>query len=222
MRDLEEQIAHWRAEMLAAGIGTPTLLDELENHLRDEMEQQVKLGLGAQQAFEIAVQRLGEPKVLKHEFRKFSIGLAPCSRRNFWSAVRSGALAFGLGATFSYLVVLPLMLPASRQYAVSLGMQFPYWSHGSELAFAHRLASGIGLAFACVGTLLRLVQLGVLDSRTLSGFRRYAIVINLLLGALLTTPEVVTQLLMFIPLQLLYEATVWIACNSERRVRKRI
>ena len=40
---------------------------------------------------------------------------------------------------------------------------------------------------------------------------RYMIVINLILGALLTTPEVITQVLMAGPLYLLYEVTVWIA-----------
>jgi sec-independent protein translocase protein TatC len=46
-------------------------------------------------------------------------------------------------------------------------------------------------------------------------------VINLELGAVLTTPEVLTQLVMFVPLQLLYEITVWIAWYWERKERKR-
>jgi sec-independent protein translocase protein TatC len=46
------------------------------------------------------------------------------------------------------------------------------------------------------------------------------IVINLILGALLTTPEVLTQVLMAVPLYLLYEVTVWIAWYWEWRDRK--
>jgi hypothetical protein len=38
--------------MLAAGIRTPVPLDELENHLREDVEQQMRSGLSAQQAFE--------------------------------------------------------------------------------------------------------------------------------------------------------------------------
>jgi sec-independent protein translocase protein TatC len=48
------------------------------------------------------------------------------------------------------------------------------------------------------------------------------IVINLVLGAVLTTPEVVTQVLMFIPLQLLYELSVLIAWWWERRERQKV
>jgi sec-independent protein translocase protein TatC len=41
------------------------------------------------------------------------------------------------------------------------------------------------------------------------------------LGALLTTPEVITQIIMFVPLQLLYEICIWITWYWERKDRKR-
>ena len=69
--------------------------------------------------------------------------------------------------------------------------------------------------------LLALVKIGILDYRKLSAMRRYMIVINLILGALLTTPEVFTQIMMAIPLQLLYEISVWIAWYWERKEKKR-
>ena len=63
---------------------------------------------------------------------------------------------------------------------------------------------------------LALVKIGLLDYAKLAGFRRYMILINLILGALLTTPEVLTQVAMFIPLQFLYELTIWIAWYWEQ------
>ena len=68
MRDLEERIAEWRRQMSAGGIKTPALLDELESHLRDDVEQQVRLGSGVQQAFGAAVRRIGQASELKIEF----------------------------------------------------------------------------------------------------------------------------------------------------------
>ena len=47
------------------------------------------------------------------------------------------------------------------------------------------------------------------------------IVVNLFLGAVLTTPEVITQLIMFLPLQGLYEISIWIAWYWERQDRKK-
>lgn len=70
MFNLDTAITEWRRQMLAAGIKTPVPLEELESHLRDDIEQQVQSGLTAQQAFEIAVRRIGQAQSLKIEFKK--------------------------------------------------------------------------------------------------------------------------------------------------------
>ena len=70
MFDLEQSIADWRWQMLRAGIKTPVPLEELEIHLREEIEQQIKSGLNAQQAFAVAVRQIGQAHMLKREFKK--------------------------------------------------------------------------------------------------------------------------------------------------------
>jgi hypothetical protein len=70
MFNLEQAIADWRQNMLAAGIETPVPLEELELHLREEIERQVRAGLEAQEAFDQATQRIGEAQSLKAEFKK--------------------------------------------------------------------------------------------------------------------------------------------------------
>ncbi len=75
MFDLEQAIAEWRTQMLAAGIQSPVPLEELEMHLRDEIEQQMKSGLNEQEIFNSAVQKIGQAGLLKAEFKK-----ARCTR----------------------------------------------------------------------------------------------------------------------------------------------
>ncbi len=70
MFNLNEEIAEWRRQMLAAGIKTPVPLNELESHLRDDVEQQMRSGSSAQHAFEAAVQGIGQAAVLECEFDK--------------------------------------------------------------------------------------------------------------------------------------------------------
>ena len=70
MFDLEKSIADWRKKMLAAGIKTPVPLEELEIHLREDIEQQMKSGLNEQEAFNFAVLKIGQGKALKAEFTK--------------------------------------------------------------------------------------------------------------------------------------------------------
>lgn len=70
MFDLEQSIADWRKQMLTAGIKTPVPLEELEIHLRDEIERQMKLGLNERENFNAAVLQIGQAGILKNEFKK--------------------------------------------------------------------------------------------------------------------------------------------------------
>jgi hypothetical protein len=70
MVNLDQAIAEWRRQMLADGVKTPVPLDELESHLRDDIEEQLRSGVDALQAFEAAVARVGQARALKAEFEK--------------------------------------------------------------------------------------------------------------------------------------------------------
>ena len=80
---------------------------------------------------------------------------------------------------------------------------------------------GLGPSFELPVVLLALVKIGILDYDKLSKMRRYMVIINLVLGALLTTPEVLTQICMAVALQILFEISVWIAWYWEREERKK-
>jgi len=103
MFDLEQSVAEWRKQMLAAGIQTPVPLEELETHLREEIEGQVKSGLSAQQAFETAVRQVGRPDLLKQEFKK--------SERTFMKKT-----LIILAGIFGVLVGMALVMPAAHLY----------------------------------------------------------------------------------------------------------
>jgi hypothetical protein len=70
MFSLEQSIAEWRQQMLAAGIKTPVPLEELEIHLRDDVEERMRSGATAQQAFETTVRQIGQGEVLQTEFAR--------------------------------------------------------------------------------------------------------------------------------------------------------
>jgi hypothetical protein len=70
MFNLEHAIAEWRQQMVEGGIDSSTTLDELEGHLRDEVERQTKFGTDASHAFANAVKRIGPPTTIKAEFKK--------------------------------------------------------------------------------------------------------------------------------------------------------
>src|SRR5579863_3820289 len=69
MFNLEQSITEWRKQMLAGGI-KPLALEELESHLREEFEQQVKSGISGPRAFEISIMQIGQTQTIKNEFNK--------------------------------------------------------------------------------------------------------------------------------------------------------
>jgi len=70
MFDLEHAISDWRQALVRSGVKTPEVLDELESHLRDEVDRQDRAESVPEQAFEAAVRQLGETNLLKSEFAK--------------------------------------------------------------------------------------------------------------------------------------------------------
>jgi len=70
MFDLEQEIGAWRQQTAGAVGSAPEALEELESHLRDDIEQQMRGGLDAQRAFEEAVRHMGKAEVLREEFAK--------------------------------------------------------------------------------------------------------------------------------------------------------
>jgi sec-independent protein translocase protein TatC len=132
-----------------------------------------------------------------------------------------GGGLFLLGVSFCYFILMPVSLAASQEYSNWLGFGALQWRAEDYISFVCRFMLGMGLGFELPVVILTLVKIGVLGYSTLRGMWRYMIVINLILGAVLTTPEVVTQVLMAVPLYLLYEITVWIAWYWDRQEKKR-
>jgi hypothetical protein len=94
MFNLDKAIVEWRRRMIAAGIKSSDVLDELESHLREEIQNQLRSGAGPEQAFAAAVSRVGKAKQLKTEFAKVKAAEKICARENLrrWSVI--GAIVF--------------------------------------------------------------------------------------------------------------------------------
>ena len=136
-------------------------------------------------------------------------------------------LSFGLGlfltgVSFCYFVMMPVALAVSAQYADWFGIKATQWLAEDYISFVCKFMLGMGIGFEMPVVILTLVKIGLLNYAILKAARRYVIVIAFVLGAILTTPEVITQVLMAIPLLALYEISVWITWYWERKEKKRM
>src|SRR5690349_16740921 len=99
MPELEQLIADWRKHMRAAGIRSPDPLDELEAHLRDDVEQQMRSGSDMQSAFEAAVKHIGGPIELHREFQQAYSSMTENMKahlRNLLAGIAIAATGLGL------------------------------------------------------------------------------------------------------------------------------
>ena len=142
-------------------------------------------------------------------------------RKYVYRGLLFGIGLFLCGVAFCYFILMPVALAASQMYSQWLGFGALQWRAQDYISFVCKFMVGMGLGFELPVVVLTLVKIGVLDYHTLRGMWRYMVVIVLVLGAVLTTPEVVTQILMAVPLYILYEITVWIAWYWDRQEKKR-
>jgi uncharacterized protein involved in exopolysaccharide biosynthesis len=113
MFNLEDELVKWRQAMAAAGLRTPALMNELEEHLREEVERQARLGISASDAFHSACERLGQPSVLREEFDIVSkSGIGAILQRRIWKLLLCSAAGILAALLFHVLGPAPYMSEA--------------------------------------------------------------------------------------------------------------
>ena len=93
MLDLNEQINKWRGNLAQSQTLDSSDIDELESHLREEIENLIDLKLSDEEAFLIATHRLGSTESLAEEYEKINRGVK-FRHRLFWIA--TGVLGYFL------------------------------------------------------------------------------------------------------------------------------
>lgn len=125
-------------------------------------------------------------------------------------------LLFSIGTCLGYALALPVTLKWMFGLHGWMGIRAE-WTITSYLAFAVPLLIGFGLVFELPVVLVALGRLGLVSAAQLRARRRHAIVAALVMGMILTPPDVCSQVLMAAPLVALYEVSLWLVALSERR-----
>jgi len=122
----------------------------------------------------------------------------------FW-----GTVMFIAGAAFAYYVVFPVGFKMLITFG---GSEFTAMPRMCEyVSFFGKLMLGFGIAFEMPVVTYFLAKLGLVTDKTLKDFARYAIVIIFILAAVLTPPDLFSQLAMAAPLLILYGVSILIA-----------
>ncbi|NTU77772.1 MAG: twin-arginine translocase subunit TatC [Alphaproteobacteria bacterium] len=142
-------------------------------------------------------------------------GLYKNERRAFLPFLAATPVLFLLGAALAYYMVFPLAwkfflsfeMPAAPG-ALPIQLEARV---GEYLSLSMTIIFAFGLAFQLPVVLVLLTRAGLLTAAKLSQFRRYAVVLIFVVAAVLTPPDVISQISLAVPLMLLYEASIWAA-----------
>jgi sec-independent protein translocase protein TatC len=146
-------------------------------------------------------------------------GLYANEKKAFLPFLLMTPVLFGAGAAMAYYVAMPIALKFLLGYGGEVGgvTQEALPGVGNYLDFVTKFLFGFGVAFLLPVLLMLLERAGIVTRAQLKGGRRYAIVGAFAVAAVLTPPDIVSQLLLAIPLCLLYELAIIAIWFTERK-----
>lgn len=155
------------------------------------------------------------PVTLYQVYAFIGPGMYPREKRWALPFVLATTLLFFSGCTFGYLVAFPFV------FEYFLGLEADYvttsWTTQSIFSFMARLYVAFGLAFQLPIAMFILSAAGIVTAPALAKGRRIAYVTMFVAGAILTPPDVVSQILLAMPLMVLYEGGIWISYLVSRK-----
>ena len=150
------------------------------------------------------------PVIATQLWRFVAPGLYAKEKKAFLPFLLMTPFFFGAGAAFAYFLAMPWALHFLLGYQGDVGgvTQEALPAVGNYLSFSTRFLFGFGVAFLTPVLLMILERAGLVTREQLVSSRRYAIVACAVVSAVLTPPDVVSQLLLLVPLYLLYELAI--------------
>ncbi|MBQ6298557.1 MAG: twin-arginine translocase subunit TatC [Selenomonadaceae bacterium] len=145
------------------------------------------------------------PIIFYHVWKFFLPALTRSERAVLGILVPSSVALFFTGLAFSFFLILPVALKFFMGFGEESENLQSLFSFGSYFEFVILFVLPFGFVFELPLVIIVLGKLGILTSEKLGKYRRYVFFFSFVIGALVTSPDVITQIAVAIPVILLYE-----------------
>lgn len=164
---------------------------------------------------------LGFPYLLWEVWRFIKPALTQKEKKYTTGVVFSGSFLFFTGVAFGYFILSPLSINFLGSYQVSAEVTNAI-NIDSYISIVTLMTLACGIVFELPLVVFFLTKLGIIGPQFMRKYRKHAFVVNLVIAALITpSPDVTSQLLVAVPLFLLYELSIFISAfvkNKEKEI----
>ena len=162
---------------------------------------------------------LAFPYVVWEIWRFVKPGLLSREQRFSRGAVGAVSVQFAMGVLFGYFFLCPMSMWFFSNYTISdvISNEFDITSYVQTVV---ALVFGSGLLFQLPVVMYFLSKFGMVTPAFLRRYRRHAVIIILIVGGLITPPDPLSQIIISLPLYVLYEVSILISARVERQRQK--
>ncbi len=164
---------------------------------------------------------LGFPYLFWEIWRFIKPGLHSKERKTSRGTTFSVSTLFMLGVLFGYFIIAPISIRFFSAYEVDSSLQ-NLFDLSSYISTITMIVLGSGLLFQLPVVIYFLTKAGIITSTLMKVYRKQAIIVILVLGAMITPPDPFSQILIALPLMMLYQMSIVIAIRIEKRKLRKI
>ncbi len=157
------------------------------------------------------------PVIFYHAWKFFLPALTRTERAVLGILVPASVILFFVGLAFSFFLILPVALKFFMGFGEETENLQTLFSFASYFEFVILFVLPFGFVFELPLVIIVLGKLGILTSEILGKYRRYVFFFSFVIGALVTSPDVITQIAVAIPVILLYEVGYRVVKHILRR-----
>ena len=165
------------------------------------------------------------PYVLYQLWKFISPGLHENERKHSRGFIIISSLLFFMGVLFGYYIILPLSLNFLANYNISNEITNEF-DLSSYIGIVRSSALASGFIFELPIVIYFLTKIGLVTPEFLKKYRKYALVVVLILSAIITPPDIASQIIVAIPILVLYQVSIYISKivirNQKRKEKKHV
>lgn len=159
---------------------------------------------------------IGSPVLVYQMWKFVEPGLYPSEKKGLRFAALFATFFFVLGILFGYCIITPVALQFFANFVISPQI-INEFDIGRYFSMLTMWVFGLGVVFELPVVMYFLARVGLVSADFLRKGRRYAMILILVLAAVLTPPDFISQILVAVPMVGLYELSIKISSIVERR-----